>query len=270
MIATGHGWGLAVFPLGAAVVAIAFAAQLVVRFAARRRPHEGVWAVALVMYAAASFAMFLGVIGGWTVLEFRVYWLLGAVLNVPYLFAGEVYLLSRNRPVGHVVLAFLVVLSVVAAVPVFRAPVFAGELQRALPLGRRAFRHDGTPNVLAQAYAIPAYFLLLFGLAWSVWKMRSVPALRRRALGVGEIAAGASVVAIGSGIGAAFHIVPLFSVSLALGVAVMFAGFLQTSAPPRGQERAASGPARSDRPPKRRGGPEDSGPPASASIGEPI
>src|SRR5947209_6024645 len=115
-MAVGHGWGLAVFPLGAAVVAAVFSGQLTVRFIARHRPHGGVWVIALAMYAVASFAMFLGVVRGWTIAEYRVYWLFGAVLNVPYLFAGEVYLLSRTRLVGHIVVAVLVVLSILAGV----------------------------------------------------------------------------------------------------------------------------------------------------------
>ena len=45
------------------------------------------------------------------------------------------------------------------------------------------------------------------------------------------IAVGATIVAIGSGIGAAREIVPLFAVSLAAGVAVMFWGFLRTGRP---------------------------------------
>jgi len=69
----------------------------------------------------------------------------------------------------------------------------------------------------------------LAGLVWSVWKMRGKPHLRERMLGTFGVALGATIVAIGSGIGAAFHIVPLFSIALALGVAVMFWGFLQAS-----------------------------------------
>jgi hypothetical protein len=38
-------------------------------------------------------------------------------------------------------------------------------------------------------------------------------------------------VAIGSGIGAAFHVVPLFSVALSAGVAAMFWGFLRAGRP---------------------------------------
>ena len=59
------------------------------------------------------------------------------------------------------------------------------------------------------------------------------PQLRDRTVGTLGIAMGATLVAIGSGIGAAFHVVPLFSVSLAAGVAVMFAGFLRAGRPQR-------------------------------------
>ena len=96
MIASGS-WGLAVFPLGAAVVATVFAWRLGARFARRRRAVEGHWTVALAMFAVASAAMFLGVARGWTAAEFRLYWLFGAVLNVPYLFLGELQLLIRRR-----------------------------------------------------------------------------------------------------------------------------------------------------------------------------
>ena len=50
-----------------------------------------------------------------------------------------------------------------------------------------------------------------------------------RALGTIGIAAGATIVAIGSGIGAGFGYVWLFSIGLAAGIAVMFWGFLRTS-----------------------------------------
>ena len=67
MIASsGHGWGLAVFPLGAAAIAAVFGAMLLVRFLRKRRTYEGIWSLALFMFAAASFATFLGVVDGWT------------------------------------------------------------------------------------------------------------------------------------------------------------------------------------------------------------
>ena len=93
-----------VFPLAAALVAVLFAAALVRRYAARRRSYEVIWALALLMYAAASLAVAFGVANGWTSGEFRVYWALGAVLNVPFLAQGELDLLiaQRGSPVGAV------------------------------------------------------------------------------------------------------------------------------------------------------------------------
>ena len=85
------------FPLAAAAVALAFAALLGREFLRRRRSYHALWAVALLMYAVASSRSFLGAMNGWTSGEFRVYWALGAVLNVPFLAQGELDLLVRSR-----------------------------------------------------------------------------------------------------------------------------------------------------------------------------
>src|SRR5438445_12435547 len=85
-----------VFPLAAAAVALVFAALLGRQFLSRRRPYQLLWAIALLMYASSSLALFLGVLSGWTTAEVRVYCLFGAVLTVPYLAMGEIYLLVKN------------------------------------------------------------------------------------------------------------------------------------------------------------------------------
>jgi len=233
VIATGHGWGLAAFPLAASLIALAFTLVLAARVARRLRPHELVWAVALAMYAAASFAMFLGVVRGWHPVDYKVYWLLGAILNVPFLLQGEVYLLIRRRAVAHGLLAALVALSLYAAQQVWSATLLAPALRGSLPLGKDAFGSGSGAYRLAQVYALPAYFLLLGGLVWSARQMRGRPEIKDRTAGTVAIAIGATIVAVGSGIGAGFHIVPLFSTSLAAGVAVMFLGFLRAGRSPR-------------------------------------
>jgi hypothetical protein len=229
--AAGHGWGIGIFPLLASIIAAVFGVHLAARFIARRRATEAYWAGALWMFAAGSFAMFLGVVAGWDPMEFRVYWLFGAVLTVPFLFAGELELLFRNPGLKRLFALALVGLSVLAGIVVWRASIHAGELATSLPLGKEVFGDGTLAYRLAQLYGIPAYFLLLFGLAWSVRAMSGKPQLRARAVGITWIAVGATLVAIGSGIGAARAIVPLFSVSLAAGVAVMYWGFLVATGP---------------------------------------
>jgi hypothetical protein len=219
------------FPLAAALIALVFAASLVRQFVSRRRPFQAVWAVALAMYAAASFAMFLGVLDGWTTGEYRVYWLFGAILNVPFLTMGELYLLIKRRTITDLLLVVLLFLAALATSQVRTASLNVNALMKDLPLGKDVFGQGALPYRLAQLYAYPAYVLLVAGCLWSAWRMRGRADLTERFFGTLGIAAGATIVAIASGVGAGLDVVPLFSVGLALGIAVMFWGFLRVSRP---------------------------------------
>lgn len=222
-----------IFPLAAAVVAAVFAASLGRLFAARRRSYQALWAVALAMYAVASFVVFLGALNGWTSSGFRVYWALGAVLNVPYLAQGELDLLIRTRAarwVLYVVLAFVTAYTIAR---VRTAGVDVGALEERLPSGKEVFG-DGTPtHRLPQLVSIPAYLVLVGGTLWSAWNMRGRPEQRDRFWGTLLIALGATVIA---GFGSAFAALGqllLFSVALLVGISVMFWGFRRASGPRR-------------------------------------
>ncbi len=83
------------------------------------------------MYAAASLAVAFGVANGWTSGEFRVYWALGAVLNVPFLAQGELDLLIPRRGVRwalYVLLAFITAytIAVVRTAEIHTAALAAG------------------------------------------------------------------------------------------------------------------------------------------------
>ncbi len=222
-----------IFPLGAAAIALVFAALLGLQFVRRRRPFQAAWTLALLMYAIASLAMFLGVLDGWTTGEYRLYWLFGAVLNVPWLAMGELYLLVRNRTVTAALLILLLFATAFAVARVRIGEIDLAALAKDLPLGREAFASDTVPYRLSQLYAYPAYAVLLLGCLWSVWRMRGHPTIRDRMIGTVLIAVGATIVAIGSGVGAGLDVVPLFSIGLLAGVGVMFWGFLLASRPPR-------------------------------------
>src|SRR2546429_281371 len=95
------------------------------RLVRRRDLAQGMWTIALLMYAAASFAMFLGSFSNWTTGEFRLYWLLGAALNVPFLAQGELYLLLRPRWVTDLLLVVLLFGTGFAVAKIQSAPVHA-------------------------------------------------------------------------------------------------------------------------------------------------
>ncbi|HEX6208803.1 MAG TPA: hypothetical protein VF058_10670 [Actinomycetota bacterium] len=215
------------FPLLATLVALVFGAHLALRYARRRAPHEGLWSLAMLMYAGASAVLALGVQDGWSAGEFRIYWLLGAVLTVPYFAAGELYLLARRRRwIAHLGVAALALATVWGVIEVWGAPVDRAVLGETFPLGREVFGDGTLPHRLAQYFSFPAYFFLLGGATYSAGRMRGKEELKDRFRGTALIAIGATIVAIGSGVGAGLGNFALFSVSLAAGAAVTYWGFL--------------------------------------------
>jgi len=219
-----------VFPLVAALIALAFAGVLARRYPDRRRPHEALWPVALLMYAAASFMVVLGVLGDWSAFEYRAYWLLGAALNVPFLAAGEVVLLFRRPWVLVVVLLALVFVTGYSFGVVRTAGIAdPAALGRDLPSGKVVFGAGTAAHRLPQVIAIPAYLVLVGGALWSAWRMRGRPERRDAFYGVLGIALGATIIAaVGSAFAAAGNFT-VFSLALAVGIAVMFWGFLRAS-----------------------------------------
>jgi len=220
-----------VFPLASAVVAAVFAGLVTRQYAARRRPYQLAWVLALAMYSAASPAVVFGVLGGWTTGEFQLYWALGAVLNVPFLAGGELMLLLRNRTAQAAVWIVLVFLTAYS-VSVLRGASFdAAALADDLPSGKHVFG-DGSPaHRLPQLISIPSYVVLLGGALWSAWRMRGRPELRDRFAGTLFIALGASVIAGFGSAFAALGYLAAFSAALVVGIVVMFLGFLRAGRP---------------------------------------
>jgi hypothetical protein len=231
-----------VFPSLAALVALTFAALLARQFAQRRRSYQAFWTVALLMYAVASLCVALGAANGWTSGEFRTYWALGAVLNVPFLAQGELDLLVRNRTVRSVLYVVLAFVTAYTIARVRTAAIHPAALAEPLPSGKEVFG-DGTPaHRLPQLISIPAYLVLVGGALWSAWRMRGRPELRDRFLGTLLIALGATVIAgFGSAFAALGYLLP-FSLALLIGIAVMFLGFLRASRRPAAEPVAAGSP----------------------------
>jgi MFS family permease len=222
---------MTVLPIVAALVALAFAVHLFVRSGRRRTWHEAVWGLAMLMFALASGALALGVLDGWSTGEFRVYWLFGAVLNVPYLALGEAYLLVRQRWAAHALLALLLAATAWASAEVRTAPLHSDVLRtEEFFAGREVLGEDAPARTLAFVYSYTGTAVLVLGILWSALSMRGRPELRGRFWGTLLIAAGALVVAGGSAFAAAGSFAG-FSVTLAVGVAVMYWGFLTATAP---------------------------------------
>jgi len=218
-----------VFPLAAAVVALVFGGALARQYLRRGRTYQAIWALAMLMYAVASFMVFLGATNGWSAAEFRWYWALGAVLNVPFLAQGELDLLIKRPGVRWALYVLLAFVTAYTVAVVRTAEVSAAALDQELPSGKEVFGDGSVAHRLPQLISIPAYLVLVGGALWSAWRMRGRPDLRDRFWGTLLIALGATLIAgFGSAFAALGELVP-FALALLAGISVMFWGFLRAS-----------------------------------------
>jgi hypothetical protein len=217
----------------AAAASAAFAVAVLRQYAARRRPHQLAWGVALTMFAVASVALTVGVSAGWSPLSFKVYYLFGAILNVPWLALGTVELLA-GRTASRSVRAYaagLTAFTVLGVVLVALARVTPADLAgRLLPEGREFL--PVAVRALAVLGNTVGTVVVVGGAVASGVALRSRRDLRPRFEGTLLIALGV-LLAAGGGVFAFLASSDKLALGLALGASVMYLGFRRASAPAR-------------------------------------
>jgi hypothetical protein len=225
----------------ATAVASIFAESTLARATQRRRRELWDWTVALAMFALAAAALALGTSNGWNRGTYRVFFLLGAVLDVPWLALGTVDLLL-GPVVGRRVQWFLVFFSGIAAGVILTAPMRA-VAGTTIPVASRTF---GTaPRALAGIGSGVGATVIFVGAVWSAVRYardRSRPGSARRAAANGLIALGTVVLASGGLLQGFVGHDEAFAVTLAVGIIVIYAGF-RVAETPRAPDRAGAQPA---------------------------
>ena len=214
------------FAVLAAAVGGAFGLVVLNQYRTRRKPYQAVWGAALVMFGLAALFEAIGLGAGWSAGVYRAYYLFGALLTVGWLGVGEVYLLAP-RGWGHGAAAVMGALTVVSVVAVLTGTADAAQLRAQFPDDRKTLH---VPAVLPIVINSVGSVLLVLGAAWSAWQAwrRSAPA--GRVVGTVLIAAGAFVVAGFHGGAVVAHAPVLRPISEAVGIAIMFAGYLAVEA----------------------------------------
>lgn len=219
------------------------------RWQRTRRPAFAAWGAGLLIFAAAALTQALGESRGFSVPLFRAFYLLGGVLGVIYLALGTVFLLAPPR-VARISAAALLVLTAVLAVDVAFVPVDAARLRTSAGvLGEAVTGHGNPVYVAAVVFNIVGTLVLCGGSAWSAWRFARTRAGLDRVVCNVLLTAGALLIAAGfSAAKAVGGTVATLGVYEAVGIAVMFAGFLALgrvgrSAPHRAT-LAEDGPAR--------------------------
>lgn len=202
------------------IVSAVFAAVMAQRWASRRKPHEAAWAIGLAMFAVAAAAGVSRQLSGPTELNYRLFYLFGAILNVAWLALGTLYFHTSPR-VARWSMWILVLFSVVAAIVVYVTPV---DLAKAADTGR-GFEASPLPRILAGVGSGVGSLVLIGGALWSAWVFLTKRHNGRSALGNVIIAVGVLVAAAG-GTAAFTGATGIVEWTNFVGVTLIFLGFL--------------------------------------------
>jgi len=214
----------------ATLIATAFGLSTFERWAHHRRRHQAAWTVSLAMFAAATSALWAGLGLGWDEPTFRVFYLFGAVLNVPVLALGTLYLLLDQKLVDRIALATALWLAVGTGIVV--ATPLTGELPvEGLPAGADHF--GALARTVASVNSASGAMVLIGGALWSLSRLfarsggisGAVP-VKRLALANTTIASGTVVLGVG---GSSFEEPVPFALTTTVGITLIFLGFLLTN-----------------------------------------
>jgi N-terminal 7TM region of histidine kinase len=224
------------YPLLATVISAAFAATLWRQYRRRPRAYLAAWAVALAIYAVAALTEVIGAASGWNSLLYRTYYFFGGITVVGVLALGTIYLLAPRF--GRVALWLLIVLAAIGLAGIVGATLQTGLLDtHQVPSADTIRLEHGSFNVVAILMAavlnIVGSVILIGGALWSAYGAWRRGGAQSRLVANILIAGGAFIVAGASTLFRVFHVYELFYVGQAIGVLVMFGGFLAAQRAPR-------------------------------------
>jgi hypothetical protein len=206
-------------PAITALVAAAFAVAVGAQYARKRHPYQLFWAIGLALFTIAAASGALARTGGATELEYRVFYLFGAIVNVAWLALGTVYVTAPRY--ARAALVIVALLTLAAAYAVFATPV---NLAVAIDTGK-GFPDGSLPRVLAAIGSGVGSLVLIGGALWSAFIFVQRRRNGRRAIANIVIAVGVFVVAAG-GTAAFTGASGILELTNLVGIAVMFVGFL--------------------------------------------
>ena len=238
----------------ATLVALAFGLSTLDRWQRRRRDHELAWTISLGLFAAGGMSLWWAESHGWGTAIFRLFFLTGAVLNVPWLALGTVYLLAGQQW-GNRIRTWLIALSGLATGVVLFSPTKVPVSGTELPQGSEVF--GVAPRVLAAVGSGVPALVIIVGALWSAVRVargrvpafgsgaqRNVSLPKRLALGSVLIAAGTLVLSASGTLAGRLGKDRAFAITLVMGVTILFAGFLVASS--GASRRVAIAPAARD------------------------
>ncbi len=225
----------------ATAIATVFAQATGVRYSQGRKPHHRAWTIALALFALASAMLALGAANGWDAPKFRAFYLFGAVLDVPWLALGTVYLLGSaklGRRLETAVWCFTgLAVGVMCSAPLHRSKITVDHI----PDGKAVF--GVWPRALAGVGSGVGATVVFVGAVWSAIRLVRASQgndMARRLAGANALIALGTLVLGSTGTlkGLAGGKDEAFALGLAIGIALIYAGFSVTTPRPAVQPAA--------------------------------
>jgi Na+/melibiose symporter-like transporter len=220
--------------VAAAAVSTGFALNLIRDQIRRPRPHLAAYAGGIAMFAVATWALAISLAWQWTGLTYRAFFLFGAIINIPYLALGSMFLVVGRRS-GHVMLwivaAFTAIsITLTATVPFARALPASGIPHDIFPPIGEGF---GPRLLAAIGGGTGATLLVALGVVSVIrfWNKDRRVVWGNALIVAGTLAASSGGTGLAIGEGAAFAISLLVAVTLIWGGHQLASGRRLTRAP---------------------------------------
>jgi len=212
----------ALLALITAAAATGFCIDLVRSHRASPRPHTAAYALGIGCFALATWALFLGTATGWTSASYRTFFLFGAIVNIPILALGSMFLVVGRRA-GHTMLILLFPFFAIALPMTVAQPFDAGSLPSGgVPSGRDLWLDVFGPRLWAAiGGGMGATILITLALVsvFRFWRSARPVVWGNVAIVAGTLAAstGGTFLALGEAGG--------FAVSLLMAVTLIWLGY---------------------------------------------
>ena len=206
----------------AGFVATLFFVDLLRGYRAAPQPHTAAYMAGIGFFAIATWALFAGTAIGWTSASYRTFFLFGAIVNIPVLALGSMFLVVGRRA-GHVMLLLLFPFFAISIPMTVAQPFDAGALPAdGVPGGRELWAEMFGPRLWAAiGGGMGATIIIVLAVvsAFRFWHRSRRLVWGNLMIVAGTLAAstGGTILALGIDWG--------FSASLLVAVILIWAGF---------------------------------------------
>ena len=217
-------------PILSTIVTFIFAAAVFNRFRERHGAHLLLWTIGLVLYGIGTLTEVI-MLFTFNAIALKLWYLSGAMLTAAWLGQGTINLLVRRKGIAPTLNIILLIVSLLAVVLVFMAPITsaAASFNPAQPLSaqyRDILTRSGGITLLTILLNAYGTFTLVGGAIYSAYIFWRKRVLFNRMVGNILIAVGAILPAIGGSF-IKMGLPDFLYVSEFLGAILMYIGFLQ-------------------------------------------